>query len=119
MSVHLSVSVGTPVSTCGYTCQYTCSRDVCVCTVVQGLCTLHYREVQVGVVPDWMETGVLVLMWFFALGVCSWMMGMMSGASTAPAVMTTVCQSEGSRLSVKQCKTLFTTYSGTNTRPAC
>lgn len=41
------------------------------------------------VVPDWMETGVLVLMWFLDLCVSGWMMGMMSGAETAPAVMTT------------------------------
>lgn len=36
-----------------------------------------------------MATGVLVLMWFLALWVCRWMMGMMSGADTDPAAMVT------------------------------
>lgn len=36
-----------------------------------------------------MATGVLVLMWFLALWVCGWMMGMMSGADTDPAAMVT------------------------------
>lgn len=39
-----------------------------------------------------METGVLLSIWFLALWFCGWMMGMMSGAETAPAaMMTTVC----------------------------
>lgn len=47
-----------------------------------------------------MATGVLVLMWFLALRVCRWMMGMMSGADTDPAAMMTT-------VSLKKIRSVF------------